>query len=290
MRNLTIKREKSVAGCLVKMKVYISDMQSNEIVISGIPCRKLGELKNGEEKTFSIDENAAKIFVIADRLSKEFCSDSCSIPAGAEAVVLSGKNRFNPITGNPFRFNGVEPDESTRKRRKKAFRRGALILAVSAVVGVIAGWIIGTSIASAKKAEPKVFSEEGLQITLTDEFVQVDPNGYTVCYSTNKAVVLALKEEFFVMEGLEDYSLEEYGKLVLENNQADSGIKVQTADGLTYFEYIYEDESTKVNYYYFCVVCKGTDAFWIVHFVSNLQDYGTLRPNFIQWAKTIEVQ
>jgi hypothetical protein len=37
-------------------------------VINNIRCRKLGELKNNEEKTFEIDENQAKVFVIADKL------------------------------------------------------------------------------------------------------------------------------------------------------------------------------------------------------------------------------
>ena len=50
MRNLTIVRRKSFVACLAKMKVYIEDPASNELVINKIPCRKLGELKNGEEK------------------------------------------------------------------------------------------------------------------------------------------------------------------------------------------------------------------------------------------------
>lgn len=49
MRNLTIKREKSFVGSLAKMKVYIEDPTSNEICINDISCRKIGDLKNGEE-------------------------------------------------------------------------------------------------------------------------------------------------------------------------------------------------------------------------------------------------
>ena len=70
MRNLTIKREKSFVGSLAKMKVYIEDPTSNEISINDIPCRKIGDLKNGEEKTFQIDEQEVKIYVIGDKLSK----------------------------------------------------------------------------------------------------------------------------------------------------------------------------------------------------------------------------
>ena len=49
MRNLTIHREKTFVGSLVKLKVYIEDTLVNELEINGIPCRKLGDLKNGEE-------------------------------------------------------------------------------------------------------------------------------------------------------------------------------------------------------------------------------------------------
>ena len=50
MRNLTIKRTKSFVACLAKMKIYVEDPTSNEICINNTPCRKLGDLKNGEEK------------------------------------------------------------------------------------------------------------------------------------------------------------------------------------------------------------------------------------------------
>ena len=75
MRNLTIKRQKSFVACLGKMKVYIEDPMANDLVIKGVYCRKLGDLKNGEEKTFQIGDNAAKVFVIADALSKDFCNE-----------------------------------------------------------------------------------------------------------------------------------------------------------------------------------------------------------------------
>ena len=52
MRNLTIKRTKSFVASLVKMKIYIEDPTSDEIVINNVRCRKIGDLKNGEEKPF----------------------------------------------------------------------------------------------------------------------------------------------------------------------------------------------------------------------------------------------
>ena len=65
MRNLTVKREKSFVACLITMKVFAEDKEHGETVIDGTPCRRIGELKNGEEKTFPIGEDDVKIFVIA---------------------------------------------------------------------------------------------------------------------------------------------------------------------------------------------------------------------------------
>ena len=99
MRNLTIIREKSFVGCLAKMKIYIEDRASGEIHVNGTPCRKIGDLKNGEEKTFQVTEEEAKVFVIADQLSKDYCNEYYQLPAGQEDLFLVGKNKFNPAAG-----------------------------------------------------------------------------------------------------------------------------------------------------------------------------------------------
>lgn len=105
MRNLIIKRNKSFAGCFGKVRVYIEDKNASELTIKGCPCRKLGELKNGEEKSFSIDTAAVKVFVIGDAATRDFCMDWKAIPAGEADVRLSGKNSFDPQNGNPFVFD-----------------------------------------------------------------------------------------------------------------------------------------------------------------------------------------
>ena len=105
MRNLSIKRNKSLAGCLGKVHVYIEDADNGELSIKGASCRRLGELKNGEEKTFSIPTVQTKVFVIGDIATREFCSDSKVVPAGDADVRLSGKNTFDPQKGNPFVFD-----------------------------------------------------------------------------------------------------------------------------------------------------------------------------------------
>lgn len=121
MRNLTIKRDKSFVACLMADKVYMEDSASSEITINNVPCRLLGTLKNVEQKTFSIPQEETKIFVIADKLSKNFCNEVYTVPAGEENVFLSGRNHFNPASGNAFRFDGnIRPEPwRTGKREIK---------------------------------------------------------------------------------------------------------------------------------------------------------------------------
>ena len=121
MRKLVIKRNKSFAGCLVVMKVYIEDAVASDITIGGVPCRKLGTLKNGETAEFAIGTDAMRVYVIADTLSKEYCNDFYQIPAGEEEVQLSGKNHYNPAAGHPFMFDGVTDRAVIENRKKNLF-------------------------------------------------------------------------------------------------------------------------------------------------------------------------
>ncbi len=145
MRNLTIMRIKSFVGCLGKLKIYIEDATSNEIIINNVPCRKLGELKSGEEKTFQIGDDAAKVFAIFDKLSKNYCNDFYQLPEGTEDIILTGKNHFNPANGNAFRFDNNENAEAMGNR-KKGNTIGLIVFIVAVVVGAIIGYFIASSL------------------------------------------------------------------------------------------------------------------------------------------------
>lgn len=138
MRKLTIKREKTFVASLMKMKVYIQDDSCYETEINGVKCRKIGTIKNGEEKTFEIGEEATRVYVIADSLSKKFCSEFCPIPEGNEDIYLTGKNVFSIASGNPFRFNNLTDAEALENRKKG---KG---LGIALTIGaVIVGFFIG---------------------------------------------------------------------------------------------------------------------------------------------------
>lgn len=141
MRKLTIQRTKSFVACLGRMKIYIEDRVTGDTTINGVPCKKIGDLGNGEERTFEIGEEAAKIFVIADSLSKGYCSELYELPEGKEDIVLTGKNRFNPITGNAFRFDNNE-SEAAKENRKRGTGKGVGVFIASIVIGAAVGVLV----------------------------------------------------------------------------------------------------------------------------------------------------
>ncbi|MCH5351016.1 MAG: hypothetical protein J1F39_03500 [Clostridiales bacterium] len=141
MRKLTIKRTKSFIGCAAKMKIYIEDSSASELTINNVPCRKIGEVKNGEEKTFEIGEQAAKVYVIADTMSKEYCNDFYVLPEGQDDVYLTGKNRFSLASGNAFRFDNNNNEEALANR-KRGTKKGVVVLVVAIAIGAVVGFLL----------------------------------------------------------------------------------------------------------------------------------------------------
>lgn len=281
MRNLTIKREKSFVASLVKMHVYIEDYTTNDLVINDVPCRKIGDIKNGEEKTFMIDDNPAKVFVIADKLSKNYSNEFYNLPAGNEDIFLSGKNKFNPANGNAFRFDGVT-DEESLANRKKGTKKGIIILVIAMIVGFVLGFVKNYNPLPEGTGADKAFTDSGVTITLTDEFIEQDYSGYDFCYESEDIAIFAFSEDFETYPDLKDYTVKEYGELTIEYGEFGSDVKLQEQDGLNYFEFVSDE------YKYFACVYKTEKAFWVIQFATDTVQYDSYRSDFDEWARTVE--
>lgn len=278
MRNLTITRTKSFVACLGKMKVYIEDPMGGDTVISGVNCRKLGDLKNGETVTFPIGEEAARVYVIADQMSKNYSNDYYPLEAGTEDVVLTGKNHFNPGAGNPFRFDGVT-DEHILASRKKGSRKGNLIIIAAAIVGVLIG-MNRTHI-----VKPQDFSVDDMTLTLNSEFREVSYEGFTQCYESSNTGVTVLKESFAQYPVLKDYTLSEYGDAVIWSNGLTDSSLTPYADFM-YFTYTASDD-TGNTFGYLATVHQGTDGFWLIQFSTLEEKFPDYESQFLEWAETV---
>ena len=280
MRNLTIKRTKSFVACLMKIKIYIEDPTSNEILINNTPCRKIGDLKNGEEKTFQISEQAAKVFVIADKFSKNYCNEYYQLPEGQDDISLSGKNKYNPATGNAFRFDNNE-SEGAVKNRKKGIKRGIWVLIAAAIIGFAIG-LLNVFVLDAPKE--KDFSAQGMTITLTDEFRKYNDDNYIAAYDSENVAVFITK-----VDTDEDDSFAEYTEFLAVYCGLTSD-DVETADGLTHFTYTNVGSQNNVEYQYAVYFYETDDAFWAVEFATDKKDADDYAKDITEWAKSVRFE
>ncbi len=290
MRTLTIKRTKSFVACLAKTKIYIEDAVNPELTIADVPCRKLGELKSGEEQRFEIDEGAHRVFAIVDKLSKEYCNDHYPIPAGEEDVTLSGKHIWKSSQGNPFRFDNLTDPVALAYRlrsKKKALKVHWIALLIGLVIGIVAG--IG--IVSMEKSEPQLFQKNGMNITLTNDFYEFTDEytgeGFTACYASGDVAIFAIEERFDAYEGLDEYTLDEYGMDIIIGNGFGDSVQLKKNGALCWFEYESTDAETNENYHYSAYLYKERDAFWMVQFGALAEEYEKYRSEIEAWANSI---
>jgi len=290
MRTVTIQRSKSFIGCLVSSKVYIEDPTSS-FKIDKVPCRLLGKVKNGKSETFTIEEDARRLFVIADKITRNFCFDVVTLPAGSEPLFLSGRHRFSLFTSNAFRFDNVTATD-TLDRRAAGFQRGAIVFTVAFVIGMIIGASVGVTIGinSYRKKHAvttKTYSAEGMSITLDQDFMKSAPEaGIVACYTNGGATVAVVKESFADYPSLRNYTVPQYGNAVIQTYGLDATLK--TEEGLTCFEYDVNNPTFNLPYHYYCVVFKGPDAFWMFEFCCMEQAFENYHDDFIRWAQSVE--
>ena len=286
MRTLTITRNKTFVGCAGKLKVYIEDYETPEMTILDTPCRQLGTLKNGETQSFEITEQAAKVFVIADKISKGYCNEFYPIPAGIDPVTLTGKCHYNPMSGNPFRFDG-NSDASALANRRKNRNIGIIILIAAFAVGIVIG-LFSSGLLSF--ASPETFERDGYSITLTNEFEQGASTDYGAVhvYESRDALVMISSEKFADYPGLSSYTLTAYGEAWMDNVDPSTRSELYNADGLCYFDYTAQIDGDDYKYRNFAF--KGKDAFWILTICTFADDFARAEEDIMEWATSFRAE
>lgn len=156
-------------------------------------------------------------------------------------------------------------------------------------ISVLMSLLLLFCLASCGEPAEEVFSKDGLTITLTDSFRETNYENYTACYESSNTAVFALKESFDLLEGLEDYTLDQYAELVKNANSSKMPSEITETEGLTAFEYSFYNTDQDATFKYFTVVYKGVDAFWTVQFCCDKEDYEILKSEFIKYAKSVNV-
>ena len=87
-----------------------------------------------------------------------------------------------------------------------------------------------------------------------------------------------------------DYTIEEYGELVREQNGGVSPTELETRDGVTFYSHTYTKEDTGETYYYLSTFHKANDSFWIVQFGTLNTNLDKYEENFFKWAKSVKFE
>lgn len=282
MRTLTVTRSKTFVGCVSKVRIYMEDYNSPETTILDTPCRLLGTLKNGETQSFEIPEEAVKIFAIADKASKHYCNEFYPIPAGFDPVTLTGQCRYDPASGNPFRFDGVT-NEAVLANRRKNTRRGIIVTVVAVILSVI---ILFAQPGVLFPEKDKAFTGSHHSITLTNRFEQdeEDDEGYEAIYEKDDVLVMISKETFVSLGEYGSISVTEYNEIIQKGTEAPTKTAVRTEDGLCYYDHTLIIDGESFTYRVFAY--KGSDAFWLVQFVVYTEDMEKNQADIMAWAKT----
>ncbi len=291
MRKLTIKREKSFVGRLGTMKVYIEDAASSELTMTvmkdekpeQISCRKIGELKNGEEVTFEISEDAAMLFVIADTLSKDYCNDCYQLPEGSDDISLSGRNRLNPAAANAFRFDKNESKVAT-VGRQRGMKRGLIILIAFVIIGFSLGYGITAGIFGILDSRERTFESNGMTVTLNEGFKQQSVAGYAAVFVSKNVEIVALKTKFSDF-GTSVLNAAEFAKAGLLSNK-DIQCEVIEKDGLVCYSFN-ATASDNRPYVYYVYTYKSDDSYWQLYFAVEEGKAKRYADDIAEWAGSV---
>jgi len=284
MRYLTVKRAKVYAACLGKMRVYIEDPAAEDIFINDAPCRLLGELKNGEEGTYHIGSTAARLYVIPEKKGVIYKEEFYPIPEGSENLTVTGRNIVDTSRGNPFLFDGIS-DPTILKNRSNARKKGIIASILLSVI--IYGIVMAINvIPKIGKSDPKTFTVENMEITLTKGFKELSMENYIKAFESDSIIVAVFNEKFSEYPVLETYTLDGYGELLKEAN-SDKVMTTKKHENLTYLEYTYEDEDKEV-YRYNLFIYESKEAFWAVEFWTFDEDYNDLQAKIFEYAKSVK--
>ena len=137
-------------------------------------------------------------------------------------------------------------------------------------------------------AEPMTITEEGMTITLTDEFTESTMENADWYYESDSVLVMGIMETRDELEeaGLEVNSLRDYAEAVIDTNNLPASVSVKDGGDYMYFEYnmIIED----VEFSYLSCVYKDVDRYWMINFACFTDEYDELKDSFFEWADSVE--
>lgn len=132
-------------------------------------------------------------------------------------------------------------------------------------------------------AAEKSFSENGISITLTDDFAYEKYDNCDACFKSDKVTVYVFSQDFADVMGMEILSAKQYAEAIASLN--DSASEVTEKDGLAYYEYTSNGIDGTV-YKNISFAFKGGSEFYTLQFSAKEKDFSKLHDSFFTYAAT----
>ncbi len=132
-------------------------------------------------------------------------------------------------------------------------------------------------------AAEKAFSENGIAITLTEDFTYEPYDNCEACFKSKDVTAYVFKQDFSAVLGLEILSVKDYCDAIAGLNSAASEVKEE--DGLVYYEYT-STGSDGTEYRNISFAFKGSTEFYTLQFSAKASRFEKLSDDFFKYAKT----
>ncbi len=149
-----------------------------------------------------------------------------------------------------------------------------------------------------KVFDKKVFKDNGLEITLTDEFEEktLDLDGVSIkSFDSPRASVVINKDPLTYLKQYNITSkstVKEYANYITKLNEKRDGkkdIKVNEKDDLYYYTYDYYDKDDKTSYFYMNAFFKGKDGFYVINLFGKSNQREVLEKEFLEYIKSVKI-
>ena len=309
MRKLVIIRKKDPVGAYTQMKVYTPDLENRDLDIFGTPCRKLGEVPNGETLEADIPDTLTRIYTLSSEMTLDLSCVLCELPAGEEDITLHVYCIKNEAGAYEFRV----PDEDVQKTPamaenelartqnvkkaasaliKKKNRVGNIVAGV--LIALFAAWVVISSL-----PKDKDFSLAGMTITLSDDFYVYEREEDWYLNLGTKDVFLEIcrySADDLLYFGAYEISLETFVDVIKDEAISDPAVydihdPVYTGDtALIEYKYHYTEDGYDEKSYCFVYLLKSGDEYWLFAFSCDISDAESCRKNAAKWFGSVKFE
>lgn len=138
--------------------------------------------------------------------------------------------------------------------------------------------------------QPKIFEKNGIRITATTAFNEIEFPNTTMCLESSNKLITALKEtptaEFHISKTLRQYS-----ELVLqENNLVGTQIDFYNEGGIIFDFFTYEKNIDGTDFKYLGITKKSSSYFYLFNFICETKNYDRFANTFFEWVMLIVVE